>query len=360
MFRLLKPIQHVSRGTSLLIPSRWFSQRSYALQLSSQSLSRKIPTKVPKTSRQTNPQILRRTKRSRWVKKDMLLESLQKESKIQPVTTVTSCEKYDFQGILDNPPLEGIHQLIPDEILYFKYQDEYDMLILENGTIVAWGLHEESTEADILPLFKEFMVFKYDFPESEDMDFLETSSAEHPTQVIAETFIINTANKDQSILEKAAFSSALSRSTRLAILENALEKHILQTRKVTEGLSNGKRLTVTEKELLRSTGRLFLLRGKLNLYSELIEIPDLYWSEPNLEAIYKAVSAVLDISPRISILNKKLDYATDESRALLQTLNEEKGTRLEWIIIYLIMIEVCFETFHFYERYVDYRDRDKE
>jgi uncharacterized Rmd1/YagE family protein len=267
------------------------------------------------------------------------------------VTTLTACEQYDLGKILDRNTL-GVQVLIPDEILYFKYNDTNDVLILENGTVVGWGVDEETMETMILPLFNDAMITRYGYPESEDMDFLEVKETEEESHLITETIVINTDQKDQELLDKAAFSSGLSRSTRLAILENALERHIAQTRKITENLSLGKKLSITEKDLLRSTGRLFLLRGKLNLYSELIEIPDLYWSEPHLERIYRAVSNILDITPRISILNKKLDYATDESRALMQTLNEEKGTRLEWIIIILIMIEVCFETFHFYERYV--------
>jgi uncharacterized Rmd1/YagE family protein len=224
-------------------------------------------------------------------------------------------------------------------------------LILENGSVVGWGIQEDELKRQILPLLRDAMVRTYEFPESEDMDFMEVSSPDEKSHIVEEVLVINTFDKEQELLDKAAFSSGLSRSTRLAVLENALERHISKTRKITEALSKGENIKITEHELLRSTGELFLLRGKLNLYSELIEVPDLYWSEPTLEKLYKMTSSILDIAPRIGILNKKLDYCTDESRALLGTLSEKKGTRLEWIIIILIMIEVCFEMFHFYEKY---------
>ena len=35
----------------------------------------------------------------------------------------------------------------------------------------------------------------------------------------------------------------------------------------------------------------------------------------------------------------------------------KKGTRLEWIIIWLILIEVCFEIFHFYEKYEEKQNK---
>lgn len=279
--------------------------------------------------------------------------SLPIPAKISPCTTFTTCETYDLKKILNDKEL-NVKNLIPNEILHFKYKFSTDIFIFSTGSIVVWGEDEAFVQSHILPLLEPYSISKYAAPESEDMDYIETSDLKNHSSSFIENDIIyiNSQDKDQALYDKAAFSSGLTRSTRLAILETALETHILGTRKITESLSTGKKLTVTEKEALRTTGRLFLLRGKLNLYSELIEIPDLYWSEPSLEAIYREISKNLDISSRISILNKKLDYATDEARALMQTLNEEKSARLEWIIIYLIMIEVCFEIYHFYERFI--------
>ena len=163
--------------------------------------------------------------------------------------------------------------------------------------------------------------------------------------------LINSLDSDQGMLDKAAFSSGLSRSTNLAVLEEAMEKHILKTRTITENISRGTKLNLKSSDALKSIGRLFLIRGKLNLYSELIETPDLYWSEPQLEEIFKNVSRYLDIAPRINILNSKLDYSTDECRALISLLNERNSTFLEWIIIYLIAFELCFEIYHFYQKH---------
>ncbi|KAH3669114.1 hypothetical protein WICMUC_005078 [Wickerhamomyces mucosus] len=319
-----------------------------------------IVRKTPKSSRIiTSPKLRRSSLNStqKITKSNSIVDSAIAQNKLKPVTTYTTCENYDFDKLVKQENLRGTMKvLIPNEILHLKFQNEYDVLILESGTIIGWGIDEKSLEEKVLPLFKDSMIGKYDYPESEDMDYISLNEKSQlpvvdESYIVEEVIIIDSRNEDKALLDKAAFSSGLSRSTRLAILENALERHIQKTRRLTEGISKGSKISITERELLRLTGRLFLLRGKLNLYSELIETPDLYWSEPNLEKIYKMVSNILDISPRISILNKKLDYATDESRALMSTLNEKKSTRLEWIIIILITIEVGFESFHFYENY---------
>ncbi|AOA64158.1 uncharacterized protein PAS_chr3_0804 [Komagataella phaffii GS115] len=293
--------------------------------------------------------------------------------KILPCSTITVSEAFDLKELFRNLNSRKFQcsLIVPDEMIHVKYERNpeatgtndsqfHDILFLHTGTVVAWGLTEKQVESSILPLAESSIVTKYE-PESEDMDYIEiepqTSDRNSGSYMAGDVMVISGSHYNDRLLDKIAFAYGLARSTRTAVIESSLERHIQMTKKTTENLSTGIKLGVDAKEVLKSTGRLLLLRGKLNLYSELIETPDLYWSEPHLEKIYKDISKTLDVNPRISILNRKLDYATEESKSLLATLNEEKSVRLEWIIIYLIMIEVCFEIFHFYERYVDYKTK---
>ncbi|CDK29324.1 unnamed protein product [Kuraishia capsulata CBS 1993] len=268
---------------------------------------------------------------------------------LQPVVAVTNCESYDLKKAVEALARQGFQaeKLIPKEAVQFEYEGK-EVFVLSTGSIVSWGLSESTTISEALPLVKEAMIGPYNV-ESEDLDFVEfADTPEHSTSFMDGEIICICGNLSESLLDKAAFSFGIARSTRLAVLETALEKHLLMTRQYTEDLSTGKRLSVTAKDVLKSSGRLMLLRGKLNLYSELIETPDLYWSEPKLEKIYSDVSRILDISARISILNRKLDYAIDESTALTGILNEANGARLEWIIIYLITFEVIIEIYRWF------------
>lgn len=294
---------------------------------------------------------------------------------VRQCTTVTTCESYDLKKCLELLNHNGMRpvNLIAGEIVAFKYRCngiEGDIMILgQTGSVVCWGFDEKIVIEKITPLIQvasinPLIVEDY---ESEDMDYAELTTFEEQetmrnnlnisqdfnadSLLIGDIILINSIDPALGILDKAAFSSGLSRSTSLAILENEMEKHISNTRIITEKISRGLKLNVKESDALKSIGKLFLIRGRLNLYSELIETPDLYWSEPKLEVIYKNVSRYLDISPRINILNSKLDYSTDECRAILSLLNERNSSFLEWIIIYLITFEVCFELFHFYRDY---------
>lgn len=341
-----------------------------------------VRTMKPPRSSQNPSKYLRRAfvpnfRHPRYNFRDDLEQLLLKCLTVKSCTTVTTAESYDLPrciALLHSNGFQPVN-LIPDEIVTFKHHcngTTVDTMILgQSGSIICWGFDETSVNQNILKLIEDARInpLKQEEFESEDMDYveLEDEAQLEAIQLEAGDFtlnnhlegsllagdliLINSLDPDTGLLHKAAFSSGFSRSTKLAVLENAMERHILQTRIITEKVSQGIRLNLKRGDALKSIGELFLIRGKLNLYSELIETPDLYWSEPQLEKIFKETSKYLDIGPRINILNTKLDYSTEESRAMMGVLSEKNSTVLELIIIYLIAIEICFELYHFYERY---------
>ncbi|KAG7747204.1 hypothetical protein KL912_003816 [Ogataea haglerorum] len=285
---------------------------------------------------------------------------------LRPCIAVTACEEFDLEKVRSSLSEHHIEseEIVRNEAVHYQIKDapvRTDVFVLRSGTVVSWGMPEQDVLDKVLPLLRSSMNTLYEI-QTEDLDYIEYElgqEKEGQTSTIDHEIICIKGEPRQKMLDKLAFSYGISRSTRLAVLESSLEKHIQLTRNTTENLSQGKQLGIGAREVLQSSGKLLLLRGKLNLYSELVETPDLYWTEPNLEKIYNHVSRILDVNTRISILNRKLDYCSDEARALLEILTTRKGTRLEWIVIYLIMIEVLFEMHHFYERYEEHQ-KEKE
>ncbi|KAG0637515.1 hypothetical protein HOY80DRAFT_972467, partial [Tuber brumale] len=157
------------------------------------------------------------------------------------------------------------------------------------------------------------------------------------------------APKDElrTTLAKVAFSSGLSRSTKLAVLESLLDSYLTTIHTIPTLLSRGSKLPFTRSFILRKTGELLEFRAQLNLYSELTDsLPDIFWDsrhELGLEGYYDAVGRALDVDVRIRQLNAKLDYASGIVEVLRERLSERHSLLLEWMIIILITIEVGFE-----------------
>lgn len=79
-----------------------------------------------------------------------------------------------------------------------------------------------------------------------------------------------------------AFSSGLTRSVKLEVLEEQLDSHIDRNRHIPHILSQGKKLPLNRSTVLKNLGELFSLRGHVNLHSDLLEYPDYTWSSSKM------------------------------------------------------------------------------
>lgn len=270
---------------------------------------------------------------------------------LKPLVSVTSCETYDLDKVRSCLSLRGLAplQIVPHECILFKTPKGSQVFVFKFGSLVAWDVCESEVINTILPMFENCMLNQYKV-QSEDLDYVDLVEGDKTSYVTRDEIICLNSDPQIKLLDMLAFSYGISRSTRLAVLEKAVENHISLTRTTIQKLAEGKKISVDSRSATKLSGRLLLLRGKLNLYSELVETPDIYWSEPRLEKIHNKISNELDVHTRINVLNRKLDYLADESHALVEILTHNTEKILELIIIYLIVIEVCFELYHFYDQ----------
>lgn len=56
------------------------------------------------------------------------------------------------------------------------------------------------------------------------------------------------------------------------------------------------------------------------------------------------------LHPSLQVMNEKLNHCVELIELISSHLTDRHHTRLEWMIIILIMVEVGFETMHYIER----------
>ena len=160
--------------------------------------------------------------------------------------------------------------------------------------------------------------------------------------------------KTHSHLLQLSVAHALAQSTLLAHYES-LAARILsspQTRSIPQQLASTGVLALKRKDALRLTGRLFTLRRDVNLVSNVLDVPELFWDEASLKALYDAVREYLEIGPRVQVLNEKIAVAEDlvcfdgpgdnagligcrvQLGAIHDHLNNNAMDRITWIIIW--------------------------
>lgn len=93
---------------------------------------------------------------------------------------------------------------------------------------------------------------------------------------------------------------------KLGIWEASLDNYIDSIEFVTEDLKAGKKLKMTQHEVLKKQGELFALRHSINLSSDLLDTPDFYWEREDLEQLYQETCSYFNIAKRTRVSIKKL------------------------------------------------------
>jgi len=78
-------------------------------------------------------------------------------------------------------------------------------------------------------------------------------------------------------------------------------------------------------------GELFILRINIHLNGSVLDTPELFWVEPQLEPVYQAVRMYLEMDQRVGLLTERLDVIADLLAVLKGELSHGHGEKLEWI-----------------------------
>ncbi|KDN71637.1 hypothetical protein CSUB01_01631 [Colletotrichum sublineola] len=288
------------------------------------------------------------------------------------ISAVCVAEAFDMGVVLDILRAHGF-DIDPDqsgfeasEVVHARAVNGGDIFVFPSGTIVTWALPPDVVTKQLLSAAETLL--KPALREVEDLEYIsdpnkETSGMKGDIVVLGTKREERDGDRLDTTLAKIAFSSGLARSTKLAVLESALTAYFESTRKIPSVLSKGSGLPLSRKFILQKTGELLSLRARLNHYSELTDsLPDIFWdsrSELGLEGYYEQVGRALDVNVRIRTLNQKMDYAQEIASVLREMSSEQHSTRLEWIIIILIAVEVVFEVRRIVLEYKEERESEE-
>jgi uncharacterized Rmd1/YagE family protein len=206
-----------------------------------------------------------------------------------------------------------------------------DLFYFPYGAMISWGKSLKEGEK-YLELIKDFSHKTLPFLETDDYTFNFGKKA----KVIEDLIII--PNKD--VKTKLAISHGLAQSVKLGAFEGSITKVFEKTRHLPEVLSKRGRIPLSRKTIRKKMGELFLERSSINLHVDVLDTPEFFWEYPELEPLYQMVAKELEIDVRGRMLNHRLDVVRDLFEMLGNELNNQHSSRLEWTIIWLIIIEV--------------------
>jgi uncharacterized Rmd1/YagE family protein len=129
-------------------------------------------------------------------------------------------------------------------------------------------------------------------------------------------------------LLKLSLAHAIAQSTKLSVFEESMQRTLELTSHIPKELASSGELKLKRREALRLTGRIFKLRVDVNLTSNLLDTPELFWSEASLKALYDAIREYLEIDERVENLNERLAVCSSLSDLLHETLSNAAMSKM--------------------------------
>ena len=160
------------------------------------------------------------------------------------------------------------------------------------------------------------------------------------SRVADDVVIIPPAQAGDAALMLAA-SHALAQSTKLALYEERASRLADETEEIPREMARSGEVGLTMREATRLRGQIFMQRADLNLASTILDVPDFFWGAPDrYSRLYEEMRVYLEMDTRVEVLNSRLGVLESLAQAVSDELESKNGTRLEWIVIWLIVIEV--------------------
>ncbi|KAI6782199.1 Sporulation protein-like protein [Emericellopsis cladophorae] len=211
-----------------------------------------------------------------------------------------------------------------------------EVFLFDYGVVVIWGMTEIQEKRFLKDIAKfELEKLAPDDVETEHFNFYYT----HEYQARIYNDFITLRDKN-NYMTKLAISHALAQSVKTSLFEELIASTVDTCKDIPTQIALTGKIALTRSQINMQIGELFILRINIHLNGSVLDTPELFWVEPQLEPVYQAVRSYLEMDQRVGLLTERLDVIADLLAVLKDQLSHGHGEKLEWIVIVLIAAEI--------------------
>lgn len=215
------------------------------------------------------------------------------------------------------------------------------------GAVVFFNVDEPGREA-FLELLRPQIDNLYDAPETEEAEIVVRREGGCREDVEAQGRIC-ICTLDIGRLQVIA--EVLAKSVALAHHEEELAQAFDSVEPLARTMKQRGRPGRGSRHLLKHIGASLLIQHRMVGRVELTEKPELLWERPELERLYLRLEDEYELRERDRALERKLSLLSATAQTTLNVLQTARSLRLEWYIVFLIVIEVLLMLYELFFRH---------
>lgn len=216
--------------------------------------------------------------------------------------------------------------------LYYKSSDQKFIYIFQYGMVSFFNLsHDEIEQAlkQIKPFCSNYFTEKL----SESVSVIVKPEA---LRVTFNHVVLPKLDKEmiRLVMLNTSQSVALDRYAEIT------EELLIETNKHTLFLEEKGTLDISGNKLKRFIGKILNIKNKISENLYIFDSPEITWDNEQLNRLNQDLKRTFDLQDRYRLIHDRIEIIKDNLELFKDIMDHKESSRLEWIIIILIVIEV--------------------
>lgn len=224
------------------------------------------------------------------------------------------------------------------EVFYVLSNNRY-LYVFDYG-VVVFGNYDETEKQEFINYIHQFSTSIVTVDLSEEYTIKKD---EELTKILVKNDYVSVPQIDSSLLRIVLLN--VGQSVALEYYEVLTDELITSSKHYILELEKRGRLSISKTNLLKYIGKVLNVKNSIvdNLY--ILDDPNLVWENEDLNILNRQLKSNFDINTRFKDLDYRLQIIEDNLTLFTDVLNVRESTRLEWVIIILIVIEIVIALF---------------
>lgn len=216
--------------------------------------------------------------------------------------------------------------------LYYKVSEDSYIYIFQYGMVCFFNF-EEKTTSDALKLIKPFSANYF----TEKLhDSIDVNIKPNILKVEFDSIVLPSLNEEMIRLVMLN----LSQSVALDRYSEITEELLVETNKHTSYLEEKGKLDISGNSLKRFIGKILNIKNKISENLYIFDSPESTWENEQLNKINQDLKRTFDLQDRYRLIHDRIDIIKENLELFKDIMDHKESSKLEWIIIILIVIEV--------------------
>jgi uncharacterized Rmd1/YagE family protein len=261
---------------------------------------------------------------------------LEHDTGLRQCTAQCLANVFDFDAL--KLTLEQRYRLVAYVDVLHIEQASWEAFVFPYGVFVGWGMGYDDEQHLLQALQRHCSGWH----ESIFIDRFTYTEGAESTRIHNDHIELSS----NTTLDKLAVAHGLAQSVKLMEFEEQAQRTIEETSYIPQNIARHGRANIGRKAIARLRGTLYIVRSDIHLHFDLLDTPEFFWEYPELQESYHRITRYLEVEQRTRLLNDKLDIIQQLLNMLADEQNHKHSSTLEWIIIWLIAVEIVIFLVH--------------